>query len=486
MFSGNKIICIFFIFVIHFLNQFGWHCEAYRSVCLPPSHLRRGIKELELVTHMKDYRNTLQEVEKLRSLIPSGFLGGGEWNFKEIWGQIKTTQTSFNSTRFPTREEHQKAWQDFQNLVSTVKEKQAEKRRESANLRDKIVRMAAGIPPIDDSWAKDLANILLVGIPEVIEKIFGVFDSRKDALQDANKDLKELWKLFNSESEQNNLFPEDKTVVYRSLKDAESRLQEAWDEWKEVRAQQSADLRDKVIARAEHAVPLTWIEGFIATLAAAELTDGVSLILQVLLDAFADKEAELKLRNEELDKAWKFFNSEKNNLLPQDRNTAHQALNEAQARLNGAWGEYKQVRKKALDEHYGAKREKHEAWRSRTQENLKKNEQRREKLERALDHKRQNLENNQQRQEKLEDVLERKRQHLDELYVKRDDARSDSYSERVEGWIEEELESIQDIEEKLEKINGWIEEDSDSIKDIEENIERVNDWIAEDADKLNS
>ena len=433
---------------------------------------------------MKDHRNTLQEVEKLRSLIPSGFLGSGEWNVKEIWGQIKTTQTSFNGTRFPTREEHQKAWQDFQNLVNTVKEKEAEKRRESANLRDKIARMAERIPPIDDDWMKFLFNLASLGLLEVMEMIFGVSDSRKNALETANKELKDLWNRFTSE--QSNLFPQDKSVVYRSLKDAESRLQEAWDEWKEVRAQQSADLRDKIIARAEHAVPLTWIEKFIATLMAAELTDGVSLILQMLLDVFADKEAELKLRNEELNRAWEFFNSEKNNLLPQDRDTARHALNEARARLNGAWDEYKHTKKKALDEHYRAKREKHEAWRSRTQENLKNNEQKRERLEKALDRKRQNLENNQQRQEKLEDVLERKRQHLDELYEKRDDARSDSYRARVEGWIEKELESIQDIEEKLENINGWIEGNSDSIEDIEKNLERVNDWIAKDSDRLNS
>ena len=48
MFGGNKEICNSFVFVIDSLNQFGWHCEAYRTVCLPPSHLRRGIKGLGL------------------------------------------------------------------------------------------------------------------------------------------------------------------------------------------------------------------------------------------------------------------------------------------------------------------------------------------------------------------------------------------------------------------------------------------------------
>ena len=31
-----------FAFLIYYSNQFGWHCEASRKGCLPPSHLRRG------------------------------------------------------------------------------------------------------------------------------------------------------------------------------------------------------------------------------------------------------------------------------------------------------------------------------------------------------------------------------------------------------------------------------------------------------------
>lgn len=176
---------------------------------------------------------------------------------------------------------------------------------------------------------------------------------------------------------------------------------------------------------------------FIATLVAAEHTDGVSLVLQVLLEAFADKEAELKLRNEELKKVWAFFNSEKNNLLRPDKDKAFYALKEAQSRLDEAWAVYKGTRKKATDDHYEAKRRKHENWRNSVEANLK---------------------NNQQKIEKMEGALERKRQHLDELYERLEDARSDSYRERVEGWIEEDSSSIKDIEEQLERVNSWIKE----------------------------
>ena len=43
-----KLPCIFCAYVIDYLDQFGWHCEADHTVRLPPSHLRKGINGLGL------------------------------------------------------------------------------------------------------------------------------------------------------------------------------------------------------------------------------------------------------------------------------------------------------------------------------------------------------------------------------------------------------------------------------------------------------
>ena len=75
---------------------------------------------------------------------------------------------------------------------------------------------------------------------------------------------------------------------------------------------------------------------------------------------------------------------------------------------------------------------------------------------------------------------------MDNLYERLEDARSDSYRERVEGWIEEDSSSIKDIEEQLECVEGWIEEDANSIKDIEERLKHVKGWVEDDLNKLNS
>ncbi len=424
---------------------------------------------------MSDFTRVIQEIKKLESLIPSGFLGiGDNWDFKELWSQIKSTQEAFNVSCFPSQEEHQAAWQDFQNLVNVVKEKQAEYRGESAKMRDKIIRRAEMIPPTDDRW---IAFLLTVGISEIIENLFGESDSRKEALKEANNEMKKLWNLVNTD----NLEYRDKGTVIGALKDAEIRLQDAWDEWKKFHETKSNELRDQIVGLAEKAVPYDW-EEVIGLVGGAALTGGISLILEL----FEDQKSKLKFQSEELQKVWELFNSEKHNLIQPDKDIAYQALKEAQSRLNEAWGKYKETRKNTIDEINEGKRKRREVWINKVKENIKSNEQKVSKAENALERKRQNLENNQQKVVKAENALERKHQHRDELYEKLDNATNNSYIERVEGWIEENSESIQDIEEQLDRYKSWIQEDMSSIQDIEEQLDRYKSWIQEDMDKLNS
>ena len=427
----------------------------------------------------------LEEIKRLESMIPSGFSGiGDEWDFKKIWTQIKTTQAAFKGSRFSTQEERQAAWQHFQNLVSKVKEKQDTNRKQSAELRNRIVGRAERIPPSDDRWIAAIAAFVTIGISAIIEALSGITDPRKEALQNANKDLKDLWTFFTSEK--SNMLPKDKGTTYRALKSADSRLQEAWNEWKKIQEEQSAKLRDEIIRMAEEAAPLSDLADLVGTIGFAVLTDGFSLLLEWerILNGFNEKEAELKRRSEKLREAWEFFKSEKSNLFPQHKKAAYNALKKAQNRLDEAWTKHREAKKKAMDNYHAAKRERHETRRKKIEQNLEKNRQRREKDEGALKRKRQNLEKNRQRREKDEGALKRKRQHLDKLYEDLNDARSDSYRERVEGWIEEDSNSIQEIEEKLENVNEWIEEDSNSIQEIEEKLENINEWIEEDSNSI--
>ena len=270
-------------------------------------------------------------------MIPSGLLGGDNWDFKALWSQIRETGATFKGVRFPTRDEHEQAWSRFQGLVHEVREKQNERRSK--------------------------------------------FDQRREASQ---------------------------------------------------------KLRDSLIRRAENALPDSGLGDLVIALA----TGGLSVLLEMTVDAllgpYDKRKQELLQSSSVLRAAWDEFGSRKNELLREDKNTVFEALKNEQQKLDNLWSEYKTERQAALDKFYGEKRRRHEQWRERTLGNIRKN---------------------QEREARLESVLAHKRSHLDGLYERLPGAWSDSYRERVAGWIEEEVSAIRDIGGKIAEIRGWISED---------------------------
>ena len=423
----------------------------------------------------------LEEIQTLKAMIPAGLIGEDKWDFGAIWRQIRTTQSAFKGVRFPTKQEHEIAWNDFQKLIDKVEKKQEDNRKQSAALRDRMIGQANSIALTDDSW---VIAILTLGISEIIKGIIEgkkrpSYENQRQILQAASKKLKNLWDLFGTEKAK--LLREDKEAVYRAFKKVQSRLNDEWAKFKEIQARISAKSRDKVVGMARAAMPPTSFEKVIETTIFAFVTEGLSLLLEFC----DDKKTELQVYGKKLKEARNCFHKEKIHLLRHDKDTAYKALKEAEAKLNAAWAELRGQKAKAMEKYHADRRERQQAWRNRVEQNREKNRQRRSKIGRVLEHKRQNLERNRHRYSKLEGILEHKKHtHLNELYEKQNDARSDSYRERVEGWIEEELKNIQDIERKLKDIDGWIREDSDSIQDIERKLKDIDGWIREDSDSI--
>src|SRR5437899_1019653 len=86
-----------------------------------------------LSNHQFDLRETTMSHEHLDSQIQtlSAYTEGGasgkrRWN--EVWDLIKQIGPSFKGTRYPTREENDRAWEKFQGLVGQVKEAQERQR----------------------------------------------------------------------------------------------------------------------------------------------------------------------------------------------------------------------------------------------------------------------------------------------------------------------------------------------------------------------
>ena len=177
----------------------------------------------------------LKEIQNLKAMIPVGLIGEEKWDFEAIWSQIRITGSAFKGARFPTKEEHQKTWEDFQSHIDKVKKKQEDNRKQSSALRDSIIRQANCISLTDDRWVAALftAGISLVidkvvdGLVEVIDgKERPPYEAQREILESANKELKNLWDLFGKKKAQ--LLRDDKDAVYRTLMNVQSRLDDEW------------------------------------------------------------------------------------------------------------------------------------------------------------------------------------------------------------------------------------------------------------------
>lgn len=278
------------------------------------------------------YNNVKQKISKLESMVSGGLFSTNKPNWKSIWQQIKIVGSSFKGVKFPSKEEHQQSWDEFQGIVNEVKRRQKEE-------------------------------------------------------------------------------------------------QEIWNQ-KKV---ESGKLRDSIISQA-HNVKLS---GGMGDLILAVVTMGISSILNTIMGPFDEKKRELKSANEQLRKGWDMLNEYKVNMFGCDKHDAIQALNEAKENLDSEWDAYKRERQEAYDNYQQERERKHQAWRYRTEENIRNLDDRRYRLNNVLSH---------------------KESHLEELHEKLNEARTENYRSMVSGWIDEEESNIQDIQDKLTKIEGWLYE----------------------------
>lgn len=223
-------------------------------------------------------------------------------------------------------------------------------------------------------------------------------------------------------------------TLVQEIREKQNELRSKFDQ----RRESSQKLRDSLIRHAEDALPNSGLGDLMLALA----TGGLSVVLEMTLDAllgpYDKRKQELLQASDALRAVWDEFGSRKSELLRNDKDTVFEALKNEQQKLDDLWSQYKAERQAAMDKFYGGKRRRHEEWRERTLGNIR---------------------NNQEREVRLDGVLAHKRRHLDSLYERLSDARSDSYRERVTGWIGEEVSAIREIERKIDEIRGWISED---------------------------
>jgi len=240
------------------------------------------------------------------------------------------------------------------------------------------------------------------------------------------KDRQVAWNRFQS------IVAKVKASQERARREFEERLRESERHLKQIRSY------------AWRATPSSEFADVILAIATGGLSVLIKTGIEAILGPFDERKLELQKCSEALKEGWSYLSQNKGEMLGKHKKEAFDVLSRASDALGRAWDVWKTGREQAL-EHYRsqkraaweARQAKREAWESRMRENLSKLEDRLDRLESALDRRRKNL-------SKLEDM--------------RDSARSDSFTERVEGWIADEHDRIAEIERKIDQVKGWISE----------------------------
>lgn len=192
---------------------------------------------------MKPHEEVLQHIDRLEAMIPSGLLAGDSWDFKALWRQIRETGAAFKGVRFPTKEEHERAWSRFQTLVHDIRAEQNERRSKfdqrreaSEKLRDSLIRRAENALP--DSGLGDVVLAIATGglsvvLEMTLDALLGPYDKRKQELLESSNFLRAVWGDFGSRKSE--LLRDDKNTVFQALKNQQQRLDDLWAQYKAER-----------------------------------------------------------------------------------------------------------------------------------------------------------------------------------------------------------------------------------------------------------
>lgn len=231
---------------------------------------------------------------------------------------------------------------------------------------------------------------------------------------------------------------------FQSLVEKVKRLQQQARQEFEDRIRESEGHLGEILSYVSAASPSSGLDDVIVAIG----TGGLSVVAEAVLDALlgpSDRwKADLQERSRALKQGWAYYTGHKDNMLGKHRAEAVQALRQASSSLEAAWQEWKAHRQKLLEQYRSqkqAEREaraaKRQAWQNRVREKISR-------LEDQL--------------ERLGSALERRKSNLARLEEMQSSARSDAYRERVETWIGEEQERIEEVRNRILRTEGWLSE----------------------------
>lgn len=284
-----------------------------------------------------------------------------------------------------------------------------------------------------------------------IERLLDTLESLIEEAEGRGKNWRDVWVEIKNigRAFKDSRFPtaQDRQLAWNRFQSLVARVKARQEQAKravEGRIQESERHLDRILSYASSATPSSEL----ADVLFAVVTGGLSVVVQAGLEAilgpFDERKLELQKCSQALKQGWAYLSQNKGDMLGKHKKEAFEALSKASDSLGAAWDTWKTGRQRAV-EHYRSQKQaarearqaKREAWETRMRENISKLEDRLSRLESALERRRGNL-------SRLEDM--------------RSSARSDAYRERVENWISEEREKIDQIRDKIGRTEEWLSE----------------------------
>ena len=176
----------------------------------------------------------------------------GYW--RDLWDLVKSIGTGFKDTRYPDKQDKDKAWERFQALVTRAKtrsaeqrasveakEREWEKRRDASKRASESVQSEAARSRPLSNLERSIADLVLLParvIATILLKLIGIdapsaLEEVHRELLTCNEQLRDAWEEFNARK--SDMLPGDKSQAYQSLMDTREKLDEAWAQLKQAK-----------------------------------------------------------------------------------------------------------------------------------------------------------------------------------------------------------------------------------------------------------
>lgn len=285
-----------------------------------------------------------------------------------------------------------------------------------------------------------------------LDKKIDRLESQFTSFWSSQHDWKALWSLIKEISSdfKGIRYPsrEERNVAWTRFQSLVENIKEAQAKESEARTARSLDQSASHLSQIQSLASSANVDGSLGEVILHLATGGASLITKIAFDTLlgeSDEELrQLQERSGFMKQAWSYLSEYKAEMTGRDKAAAYALLEKAKARLDRDWANWKSRRQELIAERNQQREARQREWKEKRDEWRIRQKQFIERLEGA--------------EEKLEGALFRRQEHLAKLIDQYQSAWSDSYRDRVEGWIDEERNNIADIEAKLDDVRSKLSE----------------------------